>query len=125
MTLKIGINGFGRIGRMVLRSIIEQNRKELEVVAINNKANTEISSFLLANDSVHGKLKLNTDLSWTDHTIHLNKKIITMTRETEISKIGFKMLSLVKPLPTPWQQNHLEGLRCLGMTLLDPKIGNL
>ena len=47
MALKIGINGFGRIGRMVLRSIIENNRKDLEVVAINNKATSEISSFLL------------------------------------------------------------------------------
>ena len=90
MTLKVGINGFGRIGRMALRSIIENNRKDIQVVHINNKSSAEISSFLLANDSVHGKLKLNTDLSWTDHTIHLNKKIITMTRETEISKIDWK-----------------------------------
>ena len=57
MTLKVGINGFGRIGRMVLRSIIEQNRKDLEVVAINNRSNAETSSFLLVNDTVHGKLK--------------------------------------------------------------------
>ena len=47
MTLKVGINGFGRIGRMILRSIIEQNRKDLEVVAINNRSNAETSSFLL------------------------------------------------------------------------------
>ena len=57
MTLKIGINGFGRIGRMVLRSIIENNIKELEVVAINNRSNAEVSSFLLKHDTVHGKLK--------------------------------------------------------------------
>jgi len=36
MALKIGINGFGRIGRMVLRSVIENNRKDLEIVVINN-----------------------------------------------------------------------------------------
>ena len=53
MALKVGINGFGRIGRMALRSIIEQNRKDLEVVAINNKGSAEISSFLLANDTIH------------------------------------------------------------------------
>ena len=40
MALKVGINGFGRIGRMVLRSIIENNRKDIEVVAINNRANS-------------------------------------------------------------------------------------
>jgi len=47
MTLKVGINGFGRIGRMVMRSIIENNRKDLEVVTINNRGNSEVSSFLL------------------------------------------------------------------------------
>ena len=57
MALKIGINGFGRIGRMVLRTIIENNRKDLEIVAINNRANAEVSSFLLLHDTIHGKLK--------------------------------------------------------------------
>ena len=90
MALKVGINGFGRIGRMVLRSIIENNRKDIQVVHINNKSSAEISSFLLANDTVHGKLKLNTDLDWTDKSIHFNKEIVTMTRETEISKIDWK-----------------------------------
>ena len=40
MALRVGINGFGRIGRMVLRSIIENNRKDLEIVAINNSGNS-------------------------------------------------------------------------------------
>ena len=56
MALKVGINGFGRIGRMVLRSIIENNRKDLEIVAINNRGNSEVSSFLLKHDTIHGKL---------------------------------------------------------------------
>ena len=53
MTLKIGVNGFGRIGRMALRSIVENNRKDLEVVAINNRADAEVSSFLLKHDTIH------------------------------------------------------------------------
>ena len=57
MVLKIAINGFGRIGRMVLRSIVENDRKDLEVVAINNRGNSEVSSFLLKHDTIHGKLK--------------------------------------------------------------------
>ena len=57
MTTKIGINGFGRIGRMILRSIIENNRKDVDVVAINNRAKSEVSNFLLKHDTVHGKLK--------------------------------------------------------------------
>ena len=88
MTLKIGINGFGRIGRMALRSIIEQNRKDLEVVAINNKGNAEISSFLLANDTIHGKLK--SKINHSEKTINIDGKKINMIQENEISKIDWK-----------------------------------
>ena len=88
MALKIGINGFGRIGRMVLRSIIENNRKDLEVVAINNKGNAEISGFLLKYDTVHGKLKSN--INYTEKSIEINGKKIDMINETEISKIDWK-----------------------------------
>ncbi len=88
MALKIGINGFGRIGRMVLRTIVENNRKDLEIVAINNKANTEISSFLLLHDTIHGKLKAK--INHSKKLIEVNDKKIDMTHETEISKINWK-----------------------------------
>ena len=88
MTLKIAINGFGRIGRMVLRSIIENNRKDLEVVAINNRGNSEVSSFLLKHDTVHGKLK--TKINYTEKSIDINGKKINIINETEISKIDWK-----------------------------------
>tara|TARA_B100001123_G_scaffold41229_1_gene42368 strand:+ start:294 stop:1295 length:1002 start_codon:yes stop_codon:yes gene_type:complete len=88
MALKIGINGFGRIGRMVLRSIIENNRKDIEVVAINNRGNSEVSSFLLQHDSIHGKLKAK--ISHSDKTITISGKKISLIRETEISKINWK-----------------------------------
>jgi len=88
MAIKVGINGFGRIGRMILRSIIENNRKDIEVVAINNKSNSEVSSFLLKHDTVHGKLK--TKISHSDKAIEINGKKICMLHETEISKIDWK-----------------------------------
>ena len=88
MALKIGINGFGRIGRMVLRSIIENNRKDIEVVAINNRGNSEVSSFLLQYDTIHGKLKAK--ISHSDKTIEINGKKISLISETEISKINWK-----------------------------------
>ena len=88
MTLKVGINGFGRIGRMTLRSIIENNRKDLEVVAINNRSNAEVSSFLLKHDTMHGKLE--TKISHTDKSIEINGKKIDILNETEISKIDWK-----------------------------------
>ena len=88
MTLKVGINGFGRIGRMILRSIIEQNRKDLEVVAINNRSNAETSSFLLINDTVHGKLK--SKINYSEKAINIDEKKINMIQENEISKIDWK-----------------------------------
>ena len=57
MSVKIGINGLGRIGRMVIRSIFENKYKNLEIKHINNRSNSEISSSLLKYDSVHGKFK--------------------------------------------------------------------
>ena len=88
MTIKIGINGFGRIGRMTLRSIIENNRKDIEVVAINNRGNNEISSFLLKHDTIHGQIK--NKINYEDSSISVDNKKIEMSHETEISKIDWK-----------------------------------
>ena len=88
MVLKVGINGFGRIGRMVLRSVIENNRKDLEIVAINSRGSNEVSSFLLKHDSVHGELK--SRIEHTENSIKINGKKIEMMHETEISKINWK-----------------------------------
>tara|TARA_Y100000590_G_scaffold336971_1_gene383788 strand:+ start:713 stop:1717 length:1005 start_codon:yes stop_codon:yes gene_type:complete len=88
MAIKIGINGFGRIGRMILRSIIENNIKDLEVVAINNRGNSEISSFLLKHDTIHGRLKAK--INHSEKAIEVNGKKISLIRETDISKIDWK-----------------------------------
>ena len=55
MTVKVAINGFGRIGRNVLRAIIESKRKDIEVVAINDLGPVETNAHLLRFDSVHGR----------------------------------------------------------------------
>lgn len=55
MTLKVGINGFGRIGRNVLRAIIESGRTDIQVVAINDLGPVETNAHLMRYDSVHGK----------------------------------------------------------------------
>jgi len=88
MTIKIGINGFGRIGRMTLRSIIENKRKDIEVVAINNKGNSEVSSFLLSHDTIHGSL-IN-KISHSDESISVDGKKINMIQENDISNINWK-----------------------------------
>lgn len=56
MTIKIAINGFGRIGRSVLRALIERGDSDIEVVAINDLASAENIAHLLKYDSVHGRL---------------------------------------------------------------------
>ena len=55
MTVKVAINGFGRIGRNVLRAIVESGRKDIEVVAINDLGPVETNAHLLRYDSVHGR----------------------------------------------------------------------
>src|ERR1700744_720130 len=55
MTVRVAINGFGRIGRLVLRSIAEHGRRNIEVVAINDLGPVETNAHLLRYDSVHGR----------------------------------------------------------------------
>ena len=57
MTTRIAINGFGRIGRGVLRALIENGASDVEVVAINDLSPPETLAHLLKYDSVHGRLK--------------------------------------------------------------------
>ena len=59
MAIKIGINGMGRIGRMVVRAIVESKNKNIIIKHINNRTNSEISSSLLKYDSIHGKFNAN------------------------------------------------------------------
>lgn len=56
MTVRVGINGFGRIGRLVMRAIIESGRDDIQVVGINDLGSVEDNAFLLKRDSVHGPL---------------------------------------------------------------------
>jgi glyceraldehyde 3-phosphate dehydrogenase len=55
MTVKVAINGFGRIGRNVLRAIIESGRTDIVVIAINDLGPVETNAHLLRFDSVHGR----------------------------------------------------------------------
>src|ERR1043165_1072198 len=55
MSIRVGINGFGRIGRNILRAIAESGRKDIEVVAINDLGPVETNAHLLRYDSVHGR----------------------------------------------------------------------
>ena len=88
MKIKLGINGLGRIGRMVIRSIIENNIKDIEIKHINNKTNSEGSFTLLKYDSVHGKF--NADLGFDEKHLIINKNKITFSQETVLNNINWK-----------------------------------
>ncbi len=88
MKIKIGINGMGRIGRMVVRSIVETQNKNLEICHINNRSNTEATLKLLKYDSIHGKF--DADLKFGEKHIEINKNKITYTQEPKIENIDWK-----------------------------------
>ena len=88
MTVKVGINGLGRIGRMIVRSILENKNGNIEIKHINNRTNSENSSQLLKYDSTHGKF--NADIDFNKKNLIINKKKIPFSQETEISKINWK-----------------------------------
>ena len=80
MTVKIGINGFGRIGRNVLRSAI-QNFQDIEVVAINDLLEPDYLAYMLQYDSVHGRFKGSVSVS--GNTLVVNGKKIRLTQEKD------------------------------------------
>ena len=87
MKIKIGINGMGRIGRMILRSIYEGNKK-IEIMHINNRTNSETCSTLLKYDSIHGKFKA--DISYDENNLIVDKNKISFSQETDLNKINWK-----------------------------------
>ena len=68
MAIRVAINGFGRIGRLVMRAALEHPAKELEVVGINDLGPVETNAHLLRYDSVHGRFagEVTTGKNWVD-----------------------------------------------------------
>ncbi len=77
MTVKVAINGFGRIGRNVLRAIIESGRTDIEVVAINDLGPVETNAHLLRFDSVHGRFPAT--VTTTENTIDVGRGPMAVT----------------------------------------------
>jgi glyceraldehyde 3-phosphate dehydrogenase len=80
MTIKIGINGFGRIGRMVFRAAV-QNFKDIEVVAINDLLEPDYLAYMLRYDSVHGRFR--GEIAVDGNTLIVNGKRIRLTQEKD------------------------------------------
>ncbi|MDD5476725.1 MAG: type I glyceraldehyde-3-phosphate dehydrogenase [Candidatus Omnitrophica bacterium] len=94
MAVKVGINGFGRIGRLVARAILEKNSKNIELVAINDLTDAKSNAYLFKYDSVHGRF--NGEVKATaDNVISVNGKEI-------------KVLSKRDPAELPWKDLGVE-----------------
>ena len=78
----------GRIGRMIIRSIIENNYSNIEIKHINNRSNSETCSNLLKYDSIHGKF--NAEIKFKNNNITINKKKISYGQETDLNNINWK-----------------------------------
>ena len=98
MTLKIAINGFGRIGRGVLRALLESGADDMQVVAINDLAPAQTLAHLLKYDSIHGRLGQPVMLDGS--TLRVGKHSIRLTREPA-------------PENLPWQDVDI-ALECTG-----------
>ena len=92
MTLRVAINGFGRIGRLVLRSIVEHGRSDIEVVAINDLGPIETNAHLLRYDSTHGRfpglVHVNGD------SLDVGRGAIKVTAERDPSKLPHQALGV-------------------------------
>ena len=92
MTIKIGINGLGRIGRMVIRSLIENNNKKIEIKHINSRSSAEIMAPLLKYDSIHGRF--NCEITNGKNYLNINGKKITYSQHSDLNEIKWKNLGV-------------------------------
>ncbi|RDC59722.1 Glyceraldehyde-3-phosphate dehydrogenase (phosphorylating) [Alteripontixanthobacter maritimus] len=92
MATKVAINGFGRIGRLVARALLERTDHDLDLVAINDLADAESNALLFQYDSTHGRFpgKVSVD----GNTITVNGKVITVTSERDPGKLPHKDMGI-------------------------------
>lgn len=92
MPVRVGINGFGRIGRLTLRALIESGRTDIEVVGINDLGPVETNAHLLKYDSVHGALK--SDVAVGENFMDVGRGPIKVSAERDPSKLPWKELGV-------------------------------
>ncbi|MCL7407993.1 type I glyceraldehyde-3-phosphate dehydrogenase [Marivivens donghaensis] len=99
MAVKVAINGFGRIGRNVLRAIVESGRTDIEVVAINDLGPVETNAHLIRFDSVHGRFP--SEVTTTEDTI-------------DVGRGPIKVTAIRDPKELPWGDVDI-ALECTGI----------
>src|SRR5512134_1282333 len=92
MSVKVAINGFGRIGRLVLRALHESGRKDIQVVGINDLGPVKTNAHLLKHDSVHGLFP--GEIKTTADTMDIGRGPIKVTAERDPTKLPWKELGV-------------------------------
>lgn len=87
MAIKLGINGFGRIGRNVLRAAVQNFKNDIEIVAINDLLEPDYLAYMLQYDSVHGRFQ--GEITVDGNTLVVNGKKIRLTQERDPSKLNW------------------------------------
>jgi glyceraldehyde 3-phosphate dehydrogenase len=106
MTVKVAINGFGRIGRNILRAIVESGRTDIQVVAINDLGPVETNAHLLRYDSVHGKFPAT----------------VTTTADTiDVGRGPIRVTAIKNPADLPWSDVDIV-LECTGIFTSKEKV---
>ena len=101
MSVRVAINGFGRIGRNILRAIIENDNKNINVVGINDLGPVSTNAHLLKYDTIHGKL---------------NKDIIISENGIDVGYGPIKVTSIREPEKLPWDELNVDVvLECTGL----------
>jgi glyceraldehyde 3-phosphate dehydrogenase len=101
MTVRVAINGFGRIGRNVLRAIVESGRTDIDVVAINDLGPVETNAHLMRYDSVHGRFP----------------GTVTVDGDTiDVGRGPIKVTAVRNPVELPWKELNVDiALECTGI----------
>ena len=102
MAVRVAINGFGRIGRNVVRAIYESGRKDIDIVAVNDLGPVETNAHLMRYDSVHGRFPRTVDVD--GDTIHIE------------GGDSFKVLAERDPTKLPWKELDVDiAMECTGI----------
>src|SRR5437016_14055957 len=92
MAVRVAINGFGRIGRNILRAIAESGRRDIEVVGINDLGPVETNAHLLRYDSIHGRFP--GEVTSGDDWMDIGRGKIRVTAERDPAKLPWRELSV-------------------------------
>src|SRR5690606_17500900 len=101
MTVRVAVNGFGRIGRNIVRAIFESGRQDIDVVAVNDLGPLETNAHLLRYGSVHGRFP---------------GEVMVEGDSISIDKENFKVTAIKDPSQLPWKELGVDiALECTGV----------